>query len=49
MLGCERHLLRLVPYQPAWAKFFKHEAERLRAALGDRVVRIEHVGSTFVS
>jgi GrpB-like predicted nucleotidyltransferase (UPF0157 family) len=48
MLGCERHLVRLVPYQPAWAELFRQEAERLSAALGDRVVRVEHVGSTAV-
>jgi len=48
MLGCERHLVRLVPYQPAWADLFEQEAERLSAALGDQVVRIEHVGSTAV-
>jgi len=48
MLGCERHLVRLVPYQPAWAELFRQEAERLRAALGGQVVRIEHVGSTSI-
>ena len=48
MLGCERHLVRLVPYQSAWAELFRQEAERLSAALGDRVVRVEHVGSTAV-
>jgi GrpB-like predicted nucleotidyltransferase (UPF0157 family) len=48
MLGCERDLVRLVPYQPAWAELFQQEAERLSAALGDHVVRIEHVGSTAV-
>jgi GrpB-like predicted nucleotidyltransferase (UPF0157 family)/protein-L-isoaspartate O-methyltransferase len=48
MLGCERHLVRLMPHQPAWAELFQREAERLSAALGDRVVRIEHVGSTAV-
>jgi len=48
MLGCERHLVRLVPYQPAWADLFAQEAGALRRALGDRVVCIEHVGSTAV-
>jgi GrpB-like predicted nucleotidyltransferase (UPF0157 family) len=48
MLGCERHLVRLVPYQPAWAELFQQEAGQLRAALGDQVVRIEHVGSTSI-
>jgi len=48
MLGCERHLVRLVPYEPAWAELYRDEEARLRAALGDHVVRIEHVGSTAV-
>ena len=48
MLGCERHLVRLVPYQPAWAELFRQEAERLSAALRGQVVRIEHVGSTAI-
>jgi GrpB-like predicted nucleotidyltransferase (UPF0157 family) len=48
MLGCERHLVRLVPHQAAWSELFQQEAVQLRAALGDRVVRIEHVGSTSI-
>jgi len=48
MLGCERHLMRLVPYRPARVELFQQEAERLPAALGDQVVRIEHAGSTSV-
>ena len=48
MLGCERHLVRLVPYQPAWAELFREEEARLRAALGERVAQIEHVGSTAI-
>ena len=48
MLGCERHLVRLVPHQRAWADLFGQEAERLRAALGDHLVCLEHVGSTSI-
>jgi GrpB-like predicted nucleotidyltransferase (UPF0157 family) len=48
MLGCERHLVRLVPYEPAWAELYREEEARLRAALGYHVVQIEHVGSTSV-
>jgi GrpB-like predicted nucleotidyltransferase (UPF0157 family) len=49
MLGCGRDVVRLVPHQPAWAELFQEEAARLRAALGESVVRIEHVGSTAVA
>jgi len=45
LLGCERHLVRLVPHQASWADLFREEAEQLCAPLGDRIVRIEHAGS----
>jgi GrpB-like predicted nucleotidyltransferase (UPF0157 family) len=48
MLGCERDRVTLLPYQRAWARLFREEARRLRAALADRVLRVEHVGSTAV-
>lgn len=35
-------------YDPAWPRRFELEAERVRQALGDRVVRLEHAGSTSV-
>jgi GrpB-like predicted nucleotidyltransferase (UPF0157 family) len=31
-----------------WPRLFEREAERIRAALGERVVLLEHVGSTSV-
>lgn len=38
----------LWPYDPTWPSRFDQESIRIRAALGDRVVRIDHVGSTSV-
>ncbi|ONI86657.1 hypothetical protein ALI22I_23780 [Saccharothrix sp. ALI-22-I] len=38
----------LVDYDPAWPGLFEREAARIRAALGDVVVGLEHVGSTSV-
>lgn len=35
-------------YDPSWPAMFAREAERIRQALGDGVVRLEHVGSTSV-
>jgi GrpB-like predicted nucleotidyltransferase (UPF0157 family) len=35
-------------YDPEWPRLYEREEERIRAALGDRVVRVEHVGSTSV-
>jgi GrpB-like predicted nucleotidyltransferase (UPF0157 family) len=40
--------ITLVDYDPAWPGLFEREDQRIRAALGDRVVRLEHTGSTSV-
>jgi GrpB-like predicted nucleotidyltransferase (UPF0157 family) len=40
--------VELVDYGPAWPQHFAREAKRVRAALGDRVHLLEHVGSTSV-
>jgi GrpB-like predicted nucleotidyltransferase (UPF0157 family) len=40
--------VELVDYDPAWPQFFAREAERVRTALGDGVLVLEHVGSTSV-
>jgi GrpB-like predicted nucleotidyltransferase (UPF0157 family) len=38
----------LADYDPAWPERFAREAERLRGALGERAVVLEHAGSTSV-
>ncbi len=38
----------LVPYDAAWPALFAREEERIRSALGDRVLALEHTGSTSV-
>jgi len=38
----------LVAYDPKWPDRFRHEAEKIRRALGKQALRIEHVGSTSV-
>ena len=40
--------IELVDYDPEWPGLFDREAERIRAALGDRVRLLEHTGSTSV-
>lgn len=40
--------VELVDYDPAWPRLFAREADRVRAALGDRALLLEHVGSTAV-
>ena len=48
MVGLERGAVELVPYDDAWKREFETEAERLRSALDERIVALEHVGSTAV-
>ncbi|SEF34917.1 GrpB domain, predicted nucleotidyltransferase, UPF0157 family [Amycolatopsis pretoriensis] len=38
----------LADYDPEWPELFEREAERVRGALGERVLVLEHVGSTSV-
>ena len=38
----------LVPPDPSWPAAYALQAERVRAALGGEVCRLEHVGSTSV-
>jgi GrpB-like predicted nucleotidyltransferase (UPF0157 family) len=38
----------LVDYDPEWPSAFRNEAEKIRSAVGERALRIEHVGSTSV-
>jgi len=40
--------VELVDYDPTWPGLFAREAERIRAALGDRAILVEHTGSTSV-
>ena len=40
--------IRLFEYDPDWPERFRREAERIRAVLGNRVLQLEHVGSTAV-
>jgi GrpB-like predicted nucleotidyltransferase (UPF0157 family) len=40
--------VRLQEYDPRWPERFAGEEQRIRGALGDGVVRLEHVGSTSV-
>jgi GrpB-like predicted nucleotidyltransferase (UPF0157 family) len=38
----------LAEYDPVWPVLFEREATRIRAVLGDRVLALEHAGSTSV-
>lgn len=38
----------LEEYDPEWPRLFEREATRIRAALGDQALQVEHVGSTSI-
>jgi GrpB-like predicted nucleotidyltransferase (UPF0157 family) len=40
--------IQVAGYDPDWPRLFQREADRIRAVLGERVVQLEHVGSTSV-
>jgi GrpB-like predicted nucleotidyltransferase (UPF0157 family) len=40
--------IQLIEYRDEWPALFVREADRIRATLGDRVLMLEHVGSTSV-
>jgi GrpB-like predicted nucleotidyltransferase (UPF0157 family) len=40
--------IRICDYDPAWPERFALEAARIRDALGDQKLRVEHIGSTSV-
>ena len=51
VVGGEKPLtgpIEIRDYDPEWPRLYEREAERIRRALGDRVVRLEHAGSTSV-
>ena len=41
-------MITIVPYDPRWPEEFMALAQPLRAALGPRALRIDHIGSTAV-
>jgi GrpB-like predicted nucleotidyltransferase (UPF0157 family) len=40
--------IHLAEYDPHWPDLFDREERRIRAALGERALQVEHVGSTSV-
>jgi GrpB-like predicted nucleotidyltransferase (UPF0157 family) len=46
--GIEKQAIVIADYNPAWPERFRRKAEKIRAALGDAALSVEHVGSTSV-
>ena len=48
MLGLKRGIVRLEPHTEQWHALFTKEDNRLRVAIGEYVLAVEHVGSTAI-
>jgi len=48
MIGLRRGAVMLVEYDPTWASEFEREKQLLLDVFGNKVVAIEHIGSTAV-
>jgi len=46
--GHEKREIRIVDYNPDWPAQYQHHASIIAAALGNILLRIEHIGSTSV-
>lgn len=40
--------ITLLEYDPHWPELFVREAKRIRSILGEKILQLEHVGSTSV-
>ena len=47
-LGLKKGTVRLVPFNPEWQKLFELEKQIILSRLGNKVVAIEHIGSTTI-
>jgi GrpB-like predicted nucleotidyltransferase (UPF0157 family) len=48
MLGLPKGVVKLEPHTKQWQQLFAEEAARIREAVGEYVLAIEHVGSTSI-
>ncbi len=48
MIGLQRKNMRLELHDPSWHEEFLKESERIRNVLGDRILTLEHIGSTSI-
>jgi len=44
----EPQAIVVADYDPAWPERFRHEEEKIRGALGEAALSVEHIGSTSV-
>jgi len=47
-LGLQRGQVKLVPYNPEWADLFELEKNAIKQAFREKILGIEHIGSTAI-
>ena len=47
-IGLKRGTVKLQKWSPSWRTYFERESSFLRKLLGDKVIDIQHIGSTAV-
>lgn len=47
-IGLPRTIVKVVPYCPAWAEYFRKEKELLLKVMGEKLLDIRHIGSTSI-
>lgn len=48
MIGLKRRIVKLTPYKKEWSLEFEKERKKLEKIIGDKVISIEHCGSTAI-
>lgn len=46
--GLKKGTVKLVPYNPEWQKLYEAEKEVIQTELKDKIIAIEHIGSTAI-
>jgi len=47
-IGLHRAIVRIVPYDPKWAEYFRREKELLLKTMRETALEIRHIGSTSI-
>ena len=47
-LGLQRGVVKLIPYDPEWAKIFDVEKNKIKSIFGEKALGIEHVEPTAI-
>jgi GrpB-like predicted nucleotidyltransferase (UPF0157 family) len=48
LIGLDRGVVRLAPYNAGWVQVYEAERARIEAAIGTHILEVQHVGSTSI-